>query len=338
VLSCVNLDRHHVESAGSMFSAYRIRPVAQWFTSSADESPADRRKNIVMLQWLVAIATSYLSLFSGGSVNDDPMVLVLIVGMMLTGLVIQKLPESIILSTHFTPCSLSAMFSSFCSRLASIASPWDLFLLFFLCLYITGVGESVLKAVFGCLLFSIVFTFMTFSAQKNVWLDSEILVRIPFFFGVSMLYAYLAQQAKSEKARADQAEQAQIVRRRLVSGLAHDIKSPLSVIKGFAEVIGLNVANVLGQEYSLSAAQRIQQNVDRILRLIMGFLDASKAEGGESQQLETPVALNWIITEVVRQQAVDLQSNNLTVDLKLDQNLPEILGDAAQLERVFWNL
>jgi two-component system, chemotaxis family, CheB/CheR fusion protein len=100
----------------------------------------------------------------------------------------------------------------------------------------------------------------------------------------------------------------------------------------------LNVANVLGQEYSLSAAQRIQQNVDRILRLIMGFLDASKAEGGESQQLETPVALNWIITEVVRQQAVDLQSNNLTVDLKLDQNLPEILGDAAQLERVFWNL
>jgi hypothetical protein len=51
-----------------------------------------------------------------------------------------------------------------------------------------------------------------FSAQKNVWLDSETLVRIPFFFGVSMLYAYLAQQAKSEKARADQAEQAQIVR------------------------------------------------------------------------------------------------------------------------------
>jgi two-component system, OmpR family, phosphate regulon sensor histidine kinase PhoR len=33
-----------------------------------------------------------------------------------------------------------------------------------------------------------------------------------------------------------------------------------------------------------------------------------------------------------------LQSNALTVDLKLDPNLPEILGDAAQLERVFWNL
>jgi signal transduction histidine kinase len=322
-----------------MFSAYRIRPVAKWFTSSGVESPADRRKNIVMLQWLVTIATSYLCLFSGGSINNDPVVLALVAGLMLTGLVLQRLPESIILSTHFSTVLLVGdVFFILLAIGLNRESPWDLFLLFFLCLYIAGVGESVLKAVFGCLLFSIVFTFMTFSAQKNVWLNSDTLVRIPFFFGVSMLYAYLAQQAKSEKARADQAEEAQIVRRRLVSGLAHDIKSPLSVIKGFAEVIGLNVANVPGQEYSLSAAQRIQQNVDRILRLIMGFLDASKAEGGESQQLETPVALNWIITEVVRQQAVDLQSNNLTVDLKLDPSLPEILGDAAQLERVFWNL
>jgi hypothetical protein len=150
-----------------MFSAYRIRPVAQWFTSSADESPADRRKNIVMLQWLVAIATSYLSLFSGGSVNDDPMVLVLIVGMMLTGLVIQKLPESIILSTHFSTVLLVGdVFFILLAIGLNRESPWDLFLLFFLCLYITGVGESVLKAVFGCLLFSIVFTFMTFRRKK----------------------------------------------------------------------------------------------------------------------------------------------------------------------------
>jgi signal transduction histidine kinase len=33
-----------------------------------------------------------------------------------------------------------------------------------------------------------------------------------------------------------------------------------------------------------------------------------------------------------------LAKYNLTVDLKLDPNLPEILGDAAQLKRVFWNL
>lgn len=323
-----------------MPSAYPIQQeVAKWFTSLAVETPADKRKNIVMLQWLVAIATSYLSLFSGGSINDDPLVIALVAGLMLTSLVLQKLPESVLLSTRFS--SLLVVGDLFFILLAiglNRQSPWDLILLFFLCLYIAGIGESVLKTVLGCLLFSIVFTFATFSAQKDIWLDSDTLVRIPFMFGVSMLYAYLAHQAKSEKRRADEAEKAQIVRRRLVSGLAHDIKSPLSVIKGFAEVIGVNVANIPGQEYSSSATQRIQENVDRILRLITGFLDASRAEGGESQLLESPVALNWIIAEVARQQTVDLRTNYLTVDLKLDPNLPEILGDATQLERVFWNL
>ncbi len=322
-----------------MFSGYQARQVGEWFTSLADESPGDRRKNVIMLQWLVTIATSYFSLFSGGSIHDDPLVLALVAGLMLTAFVLQKLPESIILSTHFnTLLIVGDIFFILLAIGLNRESPWDLFLLFFLCLYIAGVGETVLKAILGCLLFTIVFTFVTFSSQEKLWLDSDTLVRIPFLFGVSMLYAYLAHQAKSEKRRADQAEQSQTVRRRLVSGLAHDIKSPLSVIKGFAEVIGLNVANVPGQEYSVTAAQRIQENVDRILRLIMGFLDASKAEGGESQQLATSVALNAIITEVARQQTVDLRSNDLTVDLRLDPNLPEILGDTAQLERVFWNL
>jgi hypothetical protein len=211
-----------------MFSVHRNSSVARWFNSWAEETPSDKRKNIVMLQWLVIIATSYLCLFSGASINDDPAVLALVAGLMLTGLVLQRLPESIVLSTHFS--SLLVVGDVLFILLAiglNRESPWDLFLLFFLCLYIAGVGESVVKAVLGCLLFSTVFTFMTFSVHRTSWVDSDTLVRIPFFFGVSILYAYLAQQAKSEKARADQAEQAQIVRRRLVSGLAHDIKSPL---------------------------------------------------------------------------------------------------------------
>jgi hypothetical protein len=58
-----------------MSSAEHARNDEKWFMSLADESPAERRKNIVMLQWLVTIATSYLSLFGGGALNDDPLVL-----------------------------------------------------------------------------------------------------------------------------------------------------------------------------------------------------------------------------------------------------------------------
>ena len=107
-----------------MFSGYQARQVGEWFTSLADESPGDGRKNVMMLQWLATIATSYFSLFSGGSIHDDPLVLALVAGLMLTAFVLQKLPESIILSTHFN--SLLIVGDIFFILLAisgSIASP-----------------------------------------------------------------------------------------------------------------------------------------------------------------------------------------------------------------------
>ncbi len=106
-----------------MFSGYQARQVGEWFTSLADESPGDRRKNVIMLQWLVTIATSYFSLFSGGSIHDDPLVLALVAGLMLTAFVLQKLPESIILSTHFNTLLIVGDIFLFCSRSGSIASP-----------------------------------------------------------------------------------------------------------------------------------------------------------------------------------------------------------------------
>jgi len=313
--------------------------VADRLRRFCDVSLSDKRRTVLMLQWLIVIGTSYFALFSGGEINYDSRVLALIVALLLSGLLLQRLPESIFYAKYFN--SVLVVLDAVLVLLGiglNRDSPWDLFLLFSLCVYIAGIGASVLKTVLGGLLFSVGFTVVTYSAGRNPWLDSETLLRFPFFLGVSVLYGYLAQQVKSERERADQAEQAQIVRRRLVSGLAHDIKSPLSVIKGFAEVVSVSLAGTAGQEYSLNAVKRIQDNVDRILRLVTGFLDASKAEGGETQQLETPVAMNWLIQEVAEQQAVDLSDNGLSLDLKLEPNLPEIMGDVPQLERVIWNL
>ena len=54
--------------------------------------------------------------------------------------------------------------------------------------------------------------------------------------------------------------------------------------------------------------------------------------------MESPVALNWLIQEVVREEALELVNNRIILDLDLDPNLPEILGEVLQLERVLWNL
>ena len=50
------------------------------------------------------------------------------------------------------------------------------------------------------------------------------------------------------------------------------------------------------------------------------------------------MAFNSLLKDVIRQQETELQRKQLTLDLNLDEQLPEVMGDAAQLDRVFWNL
>ena len=327
---------HFSDGGGHLITMHRL---AERFKNFADVSLSDKAKAVRMLQWLIVIGTSYFALFSGGTINSDARVFALIVTLLLSALFLQRLPAAAFHADRFD-AALVVIDGAFILLGIGLnrESPWDLFLLFSLCVLLAGIAESLIKTMVAALLVTVGFTLVNYSTSNSIWLDSEVLLRFPFLFGVSALYGYLAHQVKNERKRADRAEQAQIVRRRLVSGLAHDIKSPLSVIKGFADVVGMNLAGVSGQEYALNAVQRIQENVDRILKLVTGFLDASRAESGESQQLETPVALNWLIQEVAKQQSVDLRSNDLSLELKLDPTLPEILADIPQLERVIWNL
>ena len=50
------------------------------------------------------------------------------------------------------------------------------------------------------------------------------------------------------------------------------------------------------------------------------------------------MAFNWLVQEVAREEALEMFNNGITLDLELDPNLPEILGEVLQLERVLWNL
>ncbi|MEK7782365.1 MAG: HAMP domain-containing sensor histidine kinase, partial [Candidatus Binatota bacterium] len=50
------------------------------------------------------------------------------------------------------------------------------------------------------------------------------------------------------------------------------------------------------------------------------------------------VELNSLIREVAQQQMGDLRKKNISLDVLLDDSIPTIMGDKAQLDRVLWNL
>ncbi|MBI2088336.1 MAG: HAMP domain-containing histidine kinase [Deltaproteobacteria bacterium] len=303
-------------------------------------SRLDKKHTVIILQWLIVIVTSYLMLFSEGQVSEDLLVYSLVVVLFTSALVLYRLPAQFFDHRYFDTTLLVAdtiLISTAIYMNRTI--PWDLFLIYFFILLLAAIGTSLLRIVIGSAAVSLIYLALLVHEGKAMpQITTDLVIRIPFLFGVSVLYGYLSENANRERRRAEMAEQKERVKMDLVSSLAHDIKNPLGIIMGYAEMLTEFLEERNGEKEHLNLLERIQTSGQRIVNLVTGFLDASKAEAGKLEIAHRPVSFNTLLKDVVRQQEAELQRKQLTIELNLDEQLPEVMGDAAQLDRVFYNL
>lgn len=304
------------------------------------EPALDKKHAIVTLQWLVVIVSSSLLLFSGGKLSEDPSVYGLILIFFASSLILQRLPEATFYHRFFdTGLALLDTLLISASIYTNRSVPWDLFLFYFFILFLAAIGESMVRIVIGSVLISAIYVvFLVQQGKGLAQMGPDLLIRIPFLFGAAILYGYLSENAKKEKARAETAEQRERLKMDLVVALAHDIKSPLGVIMGYSQLMIDQLGAASGGIGNVENLERIQDNAQRIVNLVTGFLEASRAEAGKLEIVHRPVAVNGLLRQVARNHGSDLAKKELTLELKLEENLPEVLGDEAQLDRVFWNL
>jgi len=309
-------------------------------TGFAGRGTLNKKQMITVLQWLVTIGASYLMLFNKGEVVGDATSFGLIVLFLIAALVLYRLPEPLFQHRYFDVILL-VVDTAFISAAIyqNRGGPWDLFLLYFFVLFLAAVGGGQTRVILGFIVISLVYLgFLLREGKGFAELGSDFFIRIAFLFGISILYGYLSENATKEKVRAESAEQKERVKMDLVSALAHDIKNPLGIIMNYAEILKDQLAGRGENGGKIEVLDRVQENAERIVNLVTGFLDASKAEAGKLEIAQRPVSVNQLLGVVARHQESDLTKKNLSLEMNLDENLPELLGDNAQIERVFWNL
>lgn len=308
------------------------------------ETPAgpllDKKRTIITLQWLVTVVSSFLMLFSAGEVSADFRAHGLTIFLFITTLALYRVPGDVFHHRFFD--GVLMLFDTLvivaAITLKSDVS-WDLFLFYFFILFLAAIGATMLKIVLGSVVVSLVYIALLFQQGKSLaQIGSEGLVRIAFLFSVSILYGYLTENVNKEKQRAETAEQRERLKMDLVAALAHDIKNPLGIIMGYAEMLRDLLVNRPEEKEKVEGLERIEGSARRIVTLVTGFIEASKAESGKVEIVHRPISVNRLLQEVSRQQETELERRGLKLELTLDEKLPEILGDEAQLDRVFWNL
>ncbi len=122
-----------------------------------------------------------------------------------------------------------------------------------------------------------------------------------------------------------------------VSLVSHELKMPMTSIKGFARLLATGRAGEINerQQEFLSV---IEDNVERMQTLVSDLLDHARLEAGRMKLELAAVSLAEVVSEVVQvvQGEMESRSQQLTVDIPAD--LPPVWVDRARLAQVFTNL
>jgi PAS domain S-box-containing protein len=121
----------------------------------------------------------------------------------------------------------------------------------------------------------------------------------------------------------------------LVSMVAHELRSPLTSISGFSELL---LDPTVNREQSEEYATIILKESNRLSELINKFLDISKIEAGKSQAKKVPMQIRDVVDKVLDVNLHQAEKKGIVVSVKLSSNLPLVLGDPDMLEQVVLNL
>ncbi len=137
---------------------------------------------------------------------------------------------------------------------------------------------------------------------------------------------YLRQFKEIEQVKAD-----------FVSMLVHDLRSPLTSIRGFSNALAQGLYGAVNPDQQ-AALDNVESGCDRMLGLIGDILDLSKLEAGKLKIHLSPLHVKAVAERAVRDLNPLFQEKEIEVRLELDETTPYILADGKQLARVFVNL
>jgi signal transduction histidine kinase len=123
--------------------------------------------------------------------------------------------------------------------------------------------------------------------------------------------------------------------RDFVANVSHELKTPLTSIRGFAQAI-LDGTAALPDERE-RAAMVIRDESDRLQRLVQGLLDLARLDSGQVDFERHRVDLNALLMAVVERLSVKAREAQVRVELNLPE-FPALVGDGDRLAQVFTNL
>jgi len=145
----------------------------------------------------------------------------------------------------------------------------------------------------------------------------------------------MKQVAGSFNTMAAQVASTQTAQREFVANVSHDLKTPLTSIRGWSQALLDGAAAT--PERRRQAAIVIHTEAERMIRMVDQLLDLARLESGQLQMVREPVDLPSLLSQIRDGFLSTATEKGIQIELNANP-VPLISGDPDRLTQVFTNL
>lgn len=131
-------------------------------------------------------------------------------------------------------------------------------------------------------------------------------------------------------------KQFQNEQKKFISSVSHELRTPLTTIIGYTDM--LTRRQVVDPEILNRSLSTINREGHRLLRLVDDLLNVNQFDKIEFDVKKANLDLHALLIDVVDQMQIKSSQNDIEINYKSDENLPEILGNYDRLQQLFINV
>jgi len=124
------------------------------------------------------------------------------------------------------------------------------------------------------------------------------------------------------------------IKKDFVANVSHELKTPLTAIKGFTETLESEITDTDNTHY----LDIIKKHTERLINIVEDLLLLSNLEKRGGEEDFEKVNLVDILRNSVKIFEQKIKKKKLTIDFKTGEDIPAIKGDSFKLEQLFINL
>lgn len=147
-----------------------------------------------------------------------------------------------------------------------------------------------------------------------------------------------AQLHHRNRSHIEQLKELDKMKSQFLSLVSHDLRGPLTGIRGFCEILKQQTRGALSQD-QMEMLGRLEGQVELQERMVDDLLDFARMEKGRLSIHPVPCNVKELLVEEVEKSQAEARERQITLSLSLpDTPLPSFMLDAGRIRQVLWNL